>query len=233
MENLSSYSNGHENTTATADENTYKLKAIRSDLQLARRLFHMLGASAIATLYALFLSHQQVIYILGSIACIFYIFEQIRVNYPRFANKIYFFTRYLYRAEEQLRESTMVAMFMGILLTILSFPKSIAITAIFTLAVSDPLSAIIGIKFGKHAIFKRKTLEGSMTFFAATFTITLATFGVYNNNWNAPTWLLALLCATGVTIFEMIPLKIDDNLTIPLATAFWLWPLCLSLGVPT
>jgi dolichol kinase len=63
---------------------------------------------------------------------------------------------------------------MGVLLTLISFPKVVALVAIYTLAVADPLSAIIGIKYGKTKIVKGKSLEGSLAFFTASLIITFS-----------------------------------------------------------
>ena len=103
----------------------------------------------------LFLSHQQAVYILGIATTVFYVLEQLRINYP---NAIYLkqLNQYFLRAEEQLKESAAIPYLMALLLTIISFPKSIALVAIFTLATADPLSAVIGIRFGKKTSCKRE-----------------------------------------------------------------------------
>ena len=47
-----------------------------------------------------------------------------------------------------------------------------------------------------------------------------------------PLLLLSFLVAICTTLFELIPLRIDDNLTIPLFTAGTTLLLCGLLGVP-
>jgi dolichol kinase len=56
-----------------------------------------------------------------------------------------------------------------ILLTLLTFPQAIAMIAIYTLSVADPLSAIGGIRWGRHRIVPDKSLEGSAAFLVAAF----------------------------------------------------------------
>ena len=85
----------------------------------------------------------------------FIFFEQIRINYPKIAY-LHLLNKYFLRAEEHLKESAAIPYLMGLLLTIISFPKSISLIAIYTLAISDPLSAIVGIKFGKRSIVDGK-----------------------------------------------------------------------------
>lgn len=203
----------------------------RQDLQLARRLFHLLAGSISAFFYYHFLDHQQAVYMLGSILCILYIFEQIRINYPEYSKFFSKVSVYFLRAEEQLKESAQIPYAMGMLLTILTFPKPIAMTAILTLAISDPASAIIGIKFGKRHIVEHKSLEGSLAFFITCF---LSIFFVYYYLYSvkiSTTIIIGIIVSLIVTTFEMLPIRLDDNLTIPLFTSFALWPFVTLLGI--
>lgn len=203
----------------------------RKNLQLARRFFHMGNGVVIATLYHFSLSHQQMIHLLGTIACLVYVMEQIRISYPEKASKFLPMTRFIIRAEEQLKESAMIPYIIAVLLTIITFPKTIAIVAIFTLAIADPLSAIFGIKFGKHKVVPHKSIEGSIAFFIATFLIATSVLYEYVPQYQGIIVFISLLLALLTSIFEMIPLKLDDNLTIPLFTAFVLWAISSSFGV--
>lgn len=210
------------------------IQSTRSDLQIPRRMFHMGCGLSVAALYHLFFTHSQAVYLLGFIACIVYIFEQIRLNYPEIAVKFESYTKYLLRAEEQLNESAQVPYIMGLLLTILSFPKPIALVSICILAVADPLSALIGIKYGSTKIGPRKSLQGSIAFFVASLlsaSYCLSLYYPYGLN----LFGLCLSVAFIVTLFELIPIRIDDNLTIPLfsaaATWFLFWPWSISTTV--
>lgn len=203
----------------------------RKDLQIARRLFHMGNGVAVATLYWLSFSHQQMIHALGTIACLLYVFEQIRIGYPEKAQKFLPMTKFIIRAEEQLKESAMVPYAFAVLLTIITFPKPIALVAIYTLAIADPLSAIIGIKYGNKRIVPHKSLEGSAAFFVSTFLITLGVLSVYTGGVSFGIFMVTFVVALVSSTFEMLPLKLDDNLTIPLFTAFVLWILCETFGI--
>lgn len=212
-----------------------EIQAKRSDFQWPRRLFHFGCGALVALLYKNLFTHSQVVYLLGFIACIVYIFEQVRVNYPELASKFNVYSKYLLRAEEQLKESAQVPYLMALLLTILSFPKPVALTAIFTLAIADPLSAIIGIKFGRTKIVSHKSLEGSLAFWLATFLSVYVGFAFildHGHSWWAIIGL-GVAVSTMASGFEMLPLKIDDNLTIPLFTAIVTWAWALIIGLPT
>lgn len=205
----------------------------RHDLQFPRRFFHMSMGTGAGIIYFSFLSHQHAVSILGTAACIVYIVEQIRINYPEYAATFKIVNKYLLRAEEQLKESAGMPFVMGLLLTLLSFPKVVALCAIFTLAIADPMSAIIGIRFGKNKIFKRKSVEGSAAFFISTLAIIIFVFGSLYGHDVFIVSILGLIVASVMTALELIPVRVDDNLTIPIATGLITWLFAAILGIPT
>lgn len=203
----------------------------RHHLQLMRRLFHMFTGVSIATLYLVSFNHSQMIHFLGTIACLLYVVEQVRINYPETAAKLLPFTRFVMRAEEQLKESAMVPYAMAVLLTIVAFPKHIALVGIYSLAFADPLSAIIGIRFGKHKISPTRSVEGSTAFFISVFIVTLIILTGYNQKFDISIFFISFLMGSMGTALDMIPLRIDDNLTIPLFTSASLWLVCTLFGI--
>jgi dolichol kinase len=203
----------------------------RHDLQFARRLFHMGNGTIFATAYLTTLAYQQMVHILGTAASVLYLMEQVRTKYPETAKRLLPVTRFLMRAEEQLKESAMMPYAMGMLLTIITFPKFIALIGVYTLAIADPMSAIIGIKYGKNRIVPHKTLEGSAAFFICTLLISLAMLSISDGGLTGFVFLAAFIISLIVSAFEMIPLKIDDNLTIPLFTSVIAWIVCTILGI--
>jgi len=185
--------------------------------------------------YQFLLTHSRAIYILGFVACIIYILEQVRINYPGLSRNIKVINKYIFRAEEQLKESAGVPYVMGLLLTLISFPKIVALIAIYTLALADPLSAIIGIKYGTTKIAKNKSLQGSTAFFLSCFLVSFLVLFWSTNYVSTYAWqqlLASFLIALTASLFEIIPLKIDDNLTIPLFTALTSLVFCTLLSLP-
>jgi dolichol kinase len=195
----------------------------RADLHLPRRFFHLSMGMTCGLIYKHYLTHQQAIHILGIATCIFYIYEQIRIKYPEFRSIFSEVSKYLLRAEEQLKESASIPFLMGILLTILTFPKYMALVAIFTLAISDPFSAVFGILFGKTKIKENRSLEGCIAFFATTFLVHLFVLSSLYPDAHLKRFLISLFSSLIVTGFDFLELKIDDNLTIPIVTASSLW----------
>lgn len=203
----------------------------RNHIQIMRRLFHMFNGFAIATLYLISFSHSQMVHFLGLFAALLYVFEQVRVNYPEQAVRFLPISKFMIRAEEQLKESAMVPYLMGVLLTIITFPKEIALVGIYTLAFADPLSAIIGIKFGKHKISETRSYEGSFAFFICTFLCSLLVLSGYYYGMTPSILIISFILGCAGTILDLFPMKIDDNLTIPLFTSSLLWVLTVLFGI--
>lgn len=202
----------------------------RHNIQIMRRLFHMFNGFAIATLYLISFSHSQMVHLLGLVACLLYVVEQVRVKYPEAAVRFLPITKFLIRAEEQLKESAMVPYLIAVLLTIITFPKEIALVGIYTLAFADPLSAIVGIRFGKHKISETRSVEGCVAFFICTFICSLTILSGYYYGLTFGIFMISLLLGILGTLLDLFPLKIDDNLTIPLFISTMLWILTTLFG---
>ncbi|MBU5575087.1 MAG: SEC59/DGK1/VTE5 family protein [Candidatus Aenigmatarchaeota archaeon] len=101
--------------------------------------------------------------------------------------------------------------FFSISLSIILFPKNIASASIAVLSISDMLSTLVGIKYGKHKFYvnKYKSLEGSIIFFISCLLILL----FYTNFYNA------LLISIITTCIEVFP-YVNDNISIPLTVGF-------------
>jgi len=207
--------------------------ATRNDTQLGRRLFHLVNGVTSATAYALLFTHEQVVRIFGAVACIVYIVDRIRIAYPRaVARYAPWVNRTFVRAEEQVRESAMTPFAIAVLLTILTVPKLAALVAIYTLAVADPLAAVVGIRFGRRRITDNRSVEGSLAFFAATVTIAAL---VLHCGTTAPALAIGAAAGTiglAATACELLPLRIDDNLTIPIFVGFTTWGIATLFGLP-
>lgn len=226
------FSSGEKSSEEVNGEAEWAPSYTKQDYQLGRRAFHLINGILVASLYNAFFTRQSAISIIGAIACVIYLFEQFRIAYPELAQKASWLTNSFLRAEEQFRESSMLPYVIALLLTLITFPKNIALIAIYTLAVADPASALIGIKFGKYKIFSEKTLEGSVAFFAVAFLINLAVFHFEAGVLLGPALAVSAVIAVLTAAFEMLPIRIDDNLTIPLFIGFVAWFVCAVAGIP-
>ncbi len=92
-------------------------------------------------------------------------------------------------------------------LTLLLFPKTIAIVSLLILILSDTCAALVGKGIGRHSIFQ-KTIEGSLAFLVSALLIVWMYPGVNR--------FAGSLAAAGATVIELLPTRVDDNFTIPL-----------------
>ena len=206
--------------------------ATRHDLHLGRRLFHLVNGVSTATAYALFFTHEQVIHVFGTIACIVYVVDRVRIAYPEaIARHAPWVNRLLVRAEEQFRESAMIPYAIAVLLTILTVPKAAAIVAVYTLAIADPLAAVVGLRWGRRRIADDRSLEGSAAFFAATLAIAAFVLAKGTDGSALAIGGAAVTIALAAAGCELLPLRIDDNLTIPLVVGFTTWIVAAAFGV--
>ena len=206
--------------------------ATRNDLQLGRRLFHFVNGVSTATAYALLFTHEQVIHVFGTIACVVYVIDRIRIAYPEWwAKRLPSINRMLVRAEEQVRESAMTPYAIAVLLTILTVPKPAALVAIYTLAIADPMAAIVGITYGKRRIARNRSLEGSLAFFTATFLIAATVLGWGTDGGAVAVLGAGMTIAIAAAVCEVLPLRIDDNMTIPLFVGFATWIVSALFGI--
>ncbi|MBK9228092.1 MAG: phosphatidate cytidylyltransferase [Ignavibacteria bacterium] len=102
---------------------------------------------------------------------------------------------------------------LAFLLCAVLFPKPLAITAMFIVIFCDSMAALYGILFGKIRIGKGKTLEGSLAFL---FTGLIVVYLGPKITDSPGEFYIAALSVILTTIVELVPVKIDDNLVIPM-----------------
>jgi dolichol kinase len=207
--------------------------ATRRDLQLGRRLFHVANGTTVATAYALFFTHEQVIHVFGTIACVVYVLDRVRIAYPETVERhVPWVNRLLVRAEERVREAAMTPYAIAVLLTILTVPKPAALIAIYTLAIADPTAAIVGIRWGRRRIAEHRSVEGSAAFCATTLVVAAVVLARGTAGTATAIAGASLTIALVSALGEIVPLRIDDNLTIPLFVGFAAWIVAGLFGVP-
>ena len=99
--------------------------------------------------------------------------------------------------------------FLAALITILLFQeKAIVLGALGVAVFGDAASTVFGLKFGKHKIAGKKTLEGTIGGIAASLFFLSFLFQ----------WPIAIATAVIGMLAELLPF--DDNFTIPIASGF-------------
>lgn len=111
------------------------------------------------------------------------------------------------------------------LIAVIFWDKNVAIFqyAGLILGFSDGIGGIIGKKIGKKIIFKNKTLEGSVAFFAVTVILFLAGTVSQSIIISVPVLLLVLSGSLLVTLVELVFDKGWDNIFVPLISSIILF----------
>jgi dolichol kinase len=175
-------------------------------VEITRKIVHL--ATLVVPVGYLLTSEETVLLFLVPFFLCFLTVDLLRHFHSGLASlfRKYFFGRVLREEEKPTLMGSTYFLFSTIL-TVLLFPKSIAIASLFILILADTAAALVGRGIGRISIFG-KTLEGSLAFFFSSLLIVW----IYPNLNRFSGGLAAL----GATVIEILPIKVNDNLTIPL-----------------
>jgi dolichol kinase len=175
-------------------------------VEITRKIVH-LTTLIIPVGYALTSEEPVLLFLVPFFLCYLSV-DLLRHFHPGMASlfRKYFFGKVLREEEKPTLMGSTYFLFSSIL-TILLFPKPIAIASLLILILSDTAAALVGKGIGKVSIFG-KTLEGTLAFFFSSLLIV----------WIYPDLdrFSGILAALGATVIEVLPIPLDDNLTIPL-----------------
>jgi dolichol kinase len=188
--------------------------------EIFRKLFHLTNL-AIPVIY-FFIPKSTALSILVPLTVTFILLDVVRFYHRPFA---YLFNKYfgiLLRSSERDRNNFRLngATFVLIsaTITILIFPKLLAVTGLVTLTFADGAAALFGKRFGRRRFFG-KSLEGSMAFFIAACLVVLLT---PKFNYEISEYLIGFAAAAVGTFAEAASGYID-NIAIPVSVASVLW----------
>jgi dolichol kinase len=106
--------------------------------------------------------------------------------------------------------------------TMILFPKEIAVAAITFIIIGDTAAALIGRPWGKHKIIGKKSVEGSSACLVSLILVSFLIPGL-------PT-AAAIPGAIAATLAETFSGKIDDNLAVPIVSGAVMLIIMNSLG---
>lgn len=170
-----------------------------------RKAFHLCGLCI--PLAYMYLPENVFLYLFFPMAAAFIIIDLARLKI-KWLERIYLrVAKNLLRDREYSRPAASLYYLAGSGLTIILFPKQIAIAALVVQTLSDTVAALAGQRLGRHKI-GNKTVEGSAAFLISAWIILAVYFG------REP--LKHFIPALAGTLAELLPIPIDDNLTVPL-----------------
>lgn len=125
-----------------------------------------------------------------------------------------FFSRVM-RTEELSRMSSMTWLLSGAWISIVLFPRDIAVLSLLLLAFGDPAASIFGILYGRDRLLGKKTLQGTLAGFAICTGVGAAYYFATGLMLERLV-LVSILTGLIGAVSEIIPVaNLDDNLTSP------------------
>jgi len=116
----------------------------------------------------------------------------------------------LFREKEHKNFSSISVYLVAYIITLIIFPKEIAIIAITFLIFGDTFGKFFGLAFGKHKILD-KTLEGSLAYLGVMLICGYLLYELLEIN---P--IVLILGGVSAPIIELLTLDMNDNFTVPI-----------------
>ncbi len=189
--------------------------------EIVRKGIHLFSLCIPVIYY--YISRQLALCLLLPVTAAFFGVDMARYYVPAVSNWFYRWFGWLLRRHEtdikQKRLNGASNVLISASLCVLMFPKVIAINAFTILIISDTAAALFGRRFGRHR-FLSKSLEGSLAFFVTAVIVILIAPKVSGIT---EEYIIGIVAAAIGTIVEVLPVKIDDNISIPLAIGFSIW----------
>jgi diacylglycerol kinase (CTP) len=189
----------------------------KSDVHLARKVWHISGVMLLFIGYEILPETASKIGIL-LLFCLFVGIDLYRLRDHGFNVLITHYLRPIMRQSEIDHLAGTTYLMAGVAILIHFFDPIIIKLSLIFLALADPIASYFGIRYGKDKIWGEKTLQG---FLAGFFVCSACSFlFLYLHDYNL--WRAAVVSFIGGlvgSLAELIPVaKMDDNLTIPVAS---------------
>ena len=178
-----------------------------------RQLYHSLSGLTLVFVIS-YLDKPADVYLTLILLFSAIIIETARLYLPGINRMFIHYFGILMRSEERHNPTGTLYYLLGALVALLLFPKEIVLFSMTVLAVGDSAAYIIGSNFGRFRIGK-KSIEGSLAFLTASL---IAGF-LLRNLWDDLSFTAMITGAVTGTVVELIPVKINDNLTIPVTAS--------------
>ena len=178
--------------------------------ELTRKSIHLLGL-VVPILY-LFTSRDLAIIGVGGLVALALGAELLKVLVPSVRATFLRIFSPILRSQEQKGGPTGATYFLiGSFLCVLFFDKTLAIVCLCFLTLGDLCAALIGKQWGRIKLFSRKSLEGSLACFVVCIAVALL-MRLHP--------AVAITGALVATVVELLPIGVDDNITMPLISGF-------------
>jgi dolichol kinase len=192
--------------------------ALRSDLHITRKLWHMgTGLIGLFVYHQFQLSANSMAWGLMSLAIVAILVEVSRLKIPAINKIVLKVMKPFLRESERNSMSGFPFYALGISLSFLMFDEKIAVLSALFLMFSDPISSLFGILYGKDKIIGNKSLQGAMAGFIVCYALTFL-YGAYYFMPGVELLVFSLVAGVIGSVSELCSIVVDDNLSIPVVS---------------
>ena len=187
---------------------------------MGRHLFHLVAGST-PPLLALALDRAALLLLVGATAAAFVVGEALRLAIKPLNDRLALVLDQfggIFKGKEASEPTGATYFLVAAFLALLLFPRDVAIAGLLYSSVGDMTAAVVGERFGSiklHPALGSKSAQGSAAFLAVSLAIGFALVAV-GLHLSPTTVVVGALVAT---LAELLPLRLDDNLTVPLLSS--------------
>jgi diacylglycerol kinase (CTP) len=206
----------------TASVKSVRLEVLgrhRSVPHLERKFYHFLMGMFCFSVYAFFAEKWTALMLLALIGGPLVVLDLLRLKNPEMNEVALRLFGKVMRREELRSVSGNSFFVLGLMTIVALFSKPVVLLSVLYLAIGDPIAAVIGSLYGRHKLIGKKSVEGALANLLCT---SLATFlmGIFYFRLSAERSIVLAIVGGLTSVFaELLPAPIDDNFTIPVASA--------------
>ena len=108
--------------------------------------------------------------------------------------------------------------------------KILCLVAIFSWGYGDAMAALVGTKYGKHKIYRKKSAEGTLAMFITSFVVVLTILLIHNKIPFYGSIATAFIVAMASALTELYTPNGFDTITCPFASLLVLLPMLSLFG---
>jgi glycerol-3-phosphate acyltransferase PlsY len=181
--------------------------------QPGRKFYHVLGGLLLLTIY-LVLGREKAVRVYAALFLVVLALDIVRLRVPAVNRFVFARGGSFIREQERTRLTGTPAYLLGVGLTLTLFLPDVALAAVCFLVFGDVAATTIGERYGRIRIGTR-TLEGTFAFACVAIAAGLVLVALEL----APGWGLVVIGGITAAGVELLPIPVNDNLTIPLVSA--------------
>ena len=180
--------------------------------KIVRKIYRLLAIS-IPIVY-LYFGKNALLKLLIPITTLALIVDILRLKVPKINSIVFSHLKFFLKEKERSSISTTSLFLLSCLIVTELFTREIALLSITLTIFGDMFAEIIGTLYGKHKIYRYKSLEGTLACFVSCLLsgIMLSKYISLHMSW-------ILIASLVATIVELLSVDVDDNFTMPIITA--------------